>query len=99
MPGIHITDQQVTLYMKFRQTHTQQAAAAKAGFSTHTGARLDADPRLPSEKLAPRGRRRPDPLAPFWESEIVPMLCVAPELRPISVLREMQRRQDRKSVV
>jgi hypothetical protein len=90
--GRHITDQQVKLYMKFRQTHTQQAAAAKAGFSTHTGARLGADPRLPSEKLAPRGRRRPDPLAPFWESEIVPMLSAAPELRPISVLREMQRR-------
>jgi hypothetical protein len=93
--GIQITDQQVKLYMKFRQTHTQQAAAAKAGFSSHTGARLDADPRLPSDRCLLRGRRRPDPLEPFWESEIVPMLSAAPELRPITVLREMQRRHSR----
>jgi hypothetical protein len=90
--GRHITDQQVKLYMKFRQTHTQAAAAAKAGFGTRTGVRLEADSRLPSEKRAWRGRRRADPLAPFWESEIVPMLSAAPELRPITVLREMQRR-------
>jgi hypothetical protein len=31
-------------------------------------------------------------LAEYWESEIVPMLLASPELRPISVLHEMQRR-------
>lgn len=92
MTGRHITDQQATLYMKFRRTHTRQTAAAKAGFSTSTGARLDADPRLPSQKRTPRGRRRPDPLGPYWESEIVPLLAANPGLRPITVLREMQRR-------
>ena len=40
----------------------------------------------------PRSRRRPDPLAAFWESEILPMLRAIPGLRPITVLREMQRR-------
>jgi len=78
--------------MKLRPTHTCQTAAAKAGFSTSTGARLDADPGLPSQKRTPRSRRRPDPLAPHWDSEIVPMLQAAPGLRPVTVLREMQRR-------
>jgi len=92
VPGTHITDQQARLYMNLRRTHTRQTAAAKAGFSISTGARLDGDPRLPSQKQAPRGRRRPDPLEPYWESEIVPMLWATPGLRPITVLGEMQRR-------
>ena len=92
VPGRHITDQQAKLYMNLRRTHSRETAAAKAGFSTSTGGRLDADPRMPSQKLTPRGRRRPDPLAEYWDSEIVPMLEASPGLRPITVLREMQRR-------
>jgi hypothetical protein len=60
--------------MKFRQTETLPVAAAKAGFSASTGYRFEKDPRLPSQKKAPRGRRRPDPLAAVWDSEIVPLL-------------------------
>ena len=78
--------------MNLRRTHTRQTAAAKAGFSTSTGTRLDADPRLPSQKRTPRERRRPDPLEPYWEAEIVPLLTAKPGLRPVTVLREMQRR-------
>jgi len=52
--------------MKFRQTNTIPIAAAKAGFSSSTAYRLDTDPRLPSQRKAPRGRRRPDPLAGVW---------------------------------
>ena len=92
MPGTHITDQQAKLYMTLRRTHSRQTAAAKAGFSTSTGARLDADPRMPSQKRQPRERRRPDPLEPYWDSEIVPLLQGAAGLRPITVLHEMQRR-------
>jgi hypothetical protein len=92
VPGPHITDQQAKLYMKLRPTHCRETAAAKAGFSTSTGARLDGDPRLPSCKRQPRGRRRPDPLEPYFESEIVPLLQAAPGLRPITILGEMQRR-------
>jgi transposase InsO family protein len=80
------------LYMKFRQTHDVAAAAAKAGFSTASGYRIEADPRLPSQKTAPRGRRRPDPLADVWESEIVPILQSAPGIRAIAVLEELRRR-------
>ena len=92
VPGKHITDQQAKLYMNLRRTHTRETAAAKAGFSTSTGARLDADAQMPSQKKAPRGRRRPDPLAEYWDSEIVPMLRASPGLRPITLLLEMQRR-------
>ena len=78
--------------MNLHRTHARRTAAARAGFSTSTGARLDAALRMPSQTQPPRSRRRPDPLAAFWESEILPMLRAIPGLRPITVLREMQRR-------
>lgn len=78
--------------MSFRTTHDVGVAAAKAGISTATGYRIEADPRLPSQKKEPRGRRRPDPLAEVWDSEVLPMLAAAPGIRPIAVLEELQRR-------
>jgi len=80
------------LYMSSRPTHTTTVSAAKAGFSPATGYRIEADPRLPSQKKAPRGRRRPDPLADVWDAEIVPILKAAPGLRAIAVLAELRRR-------
>ncbi|MGE0769922.1 MAG: IS21 family transposase [Hyphomicrobiaceae bacterium] len=80
------------LYMSYRQTLSPEAAAAKAGFSTASAYRIEADPRLPSQKAAPRDRRRPDPLAPYWEGEIVPILEAAPGIRAIGVLAELRRR-------
>ena len=56
MPGLHITDHQMRLYMSSRQTHDTAVAAAKAGFSAATGYRIENDPRLPSRKKMPRGR-------------------------------------------
>ena len=78
--------------MTYRQTLTVEAAAAKSGFSTATGYRVEADPRLPSQKEASRGRRRPDPLEPYWEAEVVPMLRAAPGIRVVGVLDELRRR-------
>lgn len=78
--------------MSSRPTHTTTVSAAKAGFSSATGYRIEADPRLPSQKKAPRGRRRPDPLADVWDAEIVPILKAAPGLRAIAVLAEIRRR-------
>src|SRR5260370_27732154 len=80
------------LYMSCRQTHDAAVAAAKAGFSTATGYRIENDPRLPSRKKTPRGRRRPDPLADVWDSEIVPILKATPAIRAIAVLDELRRR-------
>jgi hypothetical protein len=46
--------------MKSRHTNVPAIAAAKAGFSTATAYRIEADQRLPSQKQKPRGRRRPE---------------------------------------
>ena len=78
--------------MKFRQTDTPGVAAAKAGFSTATAYRIEHDRRLPSQKKAPRGRRRPDPLAAVWDSEVVPLLNNAPDMRPVAIFEELRRR-------
>src|SRR5947209_9797985 len=80
------------LYMHYRRTHETTIAGAKAGFSRATGYRIENDQRLPSQKKAPRGRRRPDPLAEVWDSEIVPILKSAPGIRAIAVLDEIRRR-------
>jgi len=78
--------------MIYRQTKDAAVAAAKSGFSRATGYRIEDDPRLPSQKKAPRGRRRPDPLAEVWDGEIVPILKSAPGIRAIAVLDEIRRR-------
>src|SRR5258706_6151226 len=80
------------LFMNFRHTHDVTVAAAKAGISPASGYRIEADPRLPSQKDVPRGRRRPDPLIDVWESEVVPILKSAPGIRAIAVLEELRRR-------
>ena len=78
MPGRHVTDHQMRLFMKHRATDPIPVAAARAGFSAATGYRIAQDPRLPSEKRAPRERRRPDPLAAVFDTEVVPMLETSP---------------------
>src|ERR1700757_1364020 len=80
------------LYMTYRHSEDAIVAAAKSGFSRATGYRIEDDPRLPSQKKAPRGRRRPDPLAEIWDGEIVPILKSAPGIRAIAVLDEIRRR-------
>jgi transposase InsO family protein len=92
MPGRHINDHQMRLYMKSRLTVKKPAAAAQAAISLRTAYRIENDPRLPSQTPRPRGRRRPDPLIAIFDTEIVPMLETAPDLRPIAIFEEMQRR-------
>jgi hypothetical protein len=78
--------------MRLRQTQTTRVAAARAGFGTASAYRFERDPRLPTQKKVPRGRRRPDPLAAVWESEIVPLLARAPDLRAVAIFEEIRRR-------
>ena len=78
--------------MQHRQTDTVAVAAAKASMSRATGHRIAKDPRLPSMRAKPRGRRRPDPLADVFEAEVVPMLQATPSLRPIAVFTEIVKR-------
>src|SRR2546430_17216696 len=79
-------------FMSLRQTETAGLAGAKAGFSTATAYRIEQDPRLPSQKKAPRGRRRRDPLAAVWDSEVVPLLKSVPGLRPVAIFDEIRHR-------
>lgn len=78
--------------MKLRQTHPIEVAAAKADISRATGYRLAQDPRLPSQKVQARQRRRPDPLETTFDTEVVPLLKEAPGLRPVAIFVEMLRR-------
>ena len=67
MPGLHVTDTQVRLYMTKRTQHTQAAAAAMAGISERTARQVDKDPRLPSQVKTKRSwRTREDPLIAVW---------------------------------
>ena len=92
MPGRHVTDHQMRLFMKHRSTAPIPIAAARAGFSAATGYRIAQDPRPPSHRRGPRERRRPDPLAEVFDVEVVPMLEASPGLRPIAVFEELLRR-------
>ncbi len=78
--------------MTFRRNHSPTIAAAKAGFSAAAAYRFEKSPGLPSQRKAPRERRRLDPLAGVWDSEIVPMLIAAPALRSIAIFEELLRR-------
>ena len=92
MPGRHVTDHQMRLFMTHRSTDPVPVAAAKAGFSAATGYRIAQDPRARSTKRVPRGRRRPDPLEGIFEEEVVPLLEAAPGLRPVAIFEELLRR-------
>ena len=83
MPGRHIAVHQMELYMRYRKKDRPALAGAKAGLSTATAYRTEADPGRPSEKRKGRGRRRPDPLAGIFAQEIVPLLEASPGLRAV----------------
>jgi hypothetical protein len=51
VPGRHLTDHQMRLYMKFRQTDAPPVVAAKASISAATAYRFEHDRRLPSNWL------------------------------------------------
>ena len=92
LPGRHVTDRQMRLYMTFRQTDGPVASAARASISAATAYRFEHDRGVPSAGREPRGRHRPDPLVDFFDAEVVPTLKAAPDLRAIAIFEEMQRR-------
>jgi hypothetical protein len=51
-------DHRMRLFKRYRQTEPMALAAARAGFSTATGYRLEEHPRLPSQKSPPCERCR-----------------------------------------
>jgi hypothetical protein len=76
--------------MQDRLRHSQRTAAARAGFSERTARRIDADPRLPSQRKAGRGRTVPDPLAAVWEPVLLPILERDPAVQAVTLLRHLQ---------
>jgi transposase InsO family protein len=76
--------------MQDRHRHSQRIAAARAGFSERTARRLDADPRLPSQRRPTRGRTVPDPLEGVWEAVLVPILERDPSVQAVTLLRHLQ---------
>ncbi|MBO4170338.1 IS21 family transposase [Luteovulum azotoformans] len=76
--------------MTDRLQHSQRVAAARAGFSERTARRIDADPRLPSQRPAPRGRTVPDPLEAVWEPVLLPILARDPAVQAVTLLRHLQ---------
>ena len=92
MPGKRITDFQVLKYKAKRRTHTQAAAAAKAGIGERTARRIDSQESLPSQRPPRQWRTREDPLADVWESELLPLLQSSPNLSAVTLLEELQRR-------
>ena len=75
--------------MQDRLRHSQRVAAARAGFSERTGRRIDADPRLPSQRKPERGAPRLDPLAAVWETKYVDPER-DPAVQAVTLLRHLQ---------
>ena len=90
MPGKPVTDQQMRYYMTDRLHYSQRIAAARAGFSERTARRIDADPRLPSQRKSARGRTVPDPLEAVWEPVLLPILERDPAVQAVTLLRHLQ---------
>lgn len=87
MPGKHLTDHQIRLYMHQRnEGHTQTTAAAKAGISERTGRRIDIGECTTAPTPARTWSTRQDPLANIWPNVLIPLLEKNPELTPITLL-------------
>lgn len=76
--------------MNTRKTTSQQLAAAKAGLSERSARRIERSATLPSQTPRRYWRSRADPFAQVWDSEVVPLLCGAPQLMAVTLLRKLQ---------
>ncbi len=96
MPGKHITNQQVNLYMNNRQQgQTQIQSAAKAGISERSGRKIEHQGGT-IQKCKRSWRTRKDPLENVWEEELEPLLKSTPQLSPISLLEHLQEKYPEK---
>jgi hypothetical protein len=93
MPGKHITEQQVRLYMTHRkQGESQPVASAKAGLSERTGRRIESGELTPGAQKPRHWRTRKDPFSEVWESEVVPLLEKQPALSATTLFEDLQER-------
>ena len=90
MPGLHITDRQVVLYMSHRTHRTQSAAAAIAGISPRSARQIEQNPVLPSQRKRKRSwRTRKDPLAAVWPRAIE-LLEAIPGIMAVTLFDTLQ---------
>jgi hypothetical protein len=92
MPGRRINRTQVAKYMEHRKELDQETASAKAGISIRSARRIERSGGLPSKQQARQWRTRSDPLARWWDTDVVPLLANAPTLNAITILEELQQR-------
>jgi len=92
MPGKHITNQQVEIYMSARkQGFTQSVSAAKSGISERSGRDLEHGKQ--NEATQPRHwRTRPDPFDDVWNKALIPLLEESPELTAITLFEYLQQK-------
>ncbi len=91
MPGKSVNQQQVKLYMSYRNQpkHTQVSSAAKAGFSERTARRIDKGTHQLNK--SPRSyRTRKDPFNGLFDEFLIPLLEHNPALQPITLLEVLQ---------
>ena len=94
MPGNHIHDHQMRLFMKLKLSKTLPAAAAQAGISVATAYRFGHDPRLSSDKKAPRASPRchaPEDREPNRGTKALPTFA-GEECRPAAGIVRRKRR-------
>lgn len=92
MSGKSITQQQVKLYMSYRNQpkQSQASSAAKAGFSERSARRIESG-KHKIDKEPRQYRTRKDPFDGLFEEVLVPLLKVNPTLHPITLLDELDK--------
>jgi hypothetical protein len=94
MAGKYIKEQQVKLYMKYRenQTLTQEACSAKAGFSPRSAYTIErGQHHTQRPKKSRHYKTRKSPIDAIWNNELIKMLEKDPELQPKTLLIYLQR--------
>jgi len=86
------TNQQVKLFMNYKNTYAVETAAAKSGMCTKTATKYLKSGKLPSECKKKRVHRtRTDPFAAHW-SEIEELIQQSPELQAKTILYHLMER-------
>lgn len=92
MPGKHITNHQIRLFMQSKQHgKTIEVAAAQAGFCERSAYRIQ-DPERSLTTSKRHWKTRRDPFRAVWETDLVPLLESEPKLEARTLLEELQKR-------
>ena len=93
VPGKRINFKQVQLYMSARESgSSQETAAAKGGFSSRSGRRIEKKEHQPKRERPHDWRTRVDPLMLVWEQELEPMLERQPKLQATTLFEYLQQK-------